>query len=161
MVERLSESFVLGTVMSPPARLSVMVEKAPSSSLGLRIPRTCTSIPNDRAVSSKVDVHEIGPGIVYQDVNVTAFSVSHGEVPHAFGYRFATPDRTIVISGDTSPSQHEIDACNNQRFGRRMVSAARPHLRDEIREIVCPILRRHPTGIDEVSQIVFGVDENK
>jgi ribonuclease BN (tRNA processing enzyme) len=62
----------------------------------------------------KVDVHEIGPGVVYQDTNVTvkAFSVSHGEVPHAFGYRFETPDRTIVISGDTSPNQNVIDACN-------------------------------------------------
>jgi ribonuclease BN (tRNA processing enzyme) len=62
----------------------------------------------------KVDVREIGPGVVYQDRNVTvkAFSVSHGEVPHAFGYRFETPDRTIVISGDTSPSQTVIDACN-------------------------------------------------
>ena len=31
------------------------------------------------------------------------FAVPHGEVPYAFGYRFETPDRTIVISGDTSP----------------------------------------------------------
>lgn len=62
----------------------------------------------------KVNVHEIGQGIVYQDGNVTvkAFAVSHGEVPHAFGYRFETPDRTIVISGDTSPSQNVIGACN-------------------------------------------------
>jgi ribonuclease BN (tRNA processing enzyme) len=62
----------------------------------------------------KVEVHEISPGVVYQDKNVTvkAFAVSHGEVPHAFGYRFETPDRTIVISGDTSPNQNVIDACN-------------------------------------------------
>jgi ribonuclease BN (tRNA processing enzyme) len=62
----------------------------------------------------KVDVHEISPGVVYQDNNVTvkAFLVNHGEVPQAFGYRFETPDRTIVLSGDTSPSQNVIDNCN-------------------------------------------------
>jgi ribonuclease BN (tRNA processing enzyme) len=36
-------------------------------------------------------------------VEVKAFAVHHGELPYAFGYRFETPDRTIVISGDTSP----------------------------------------------------------
>jgi ribonuclease BN (tRNA processing enzyme) len=67
----------------------------------------------------KIDVHEISPGVVYQDNNVTvkAFLVNHGEwglagSPHAFGYRFETPDRTIVVSGDTSPSQNVIDNCN-------------------------------------------------
>jgi ribonuclease Z len=30
----------------------------------------------------------------------------------SFGYRFDTPDRTIVISGDTNPTQATIDACN-------------------------------------------------
>jgi ribonuclease Z len=30
----------------------------------------------------------------------------------SYGYRFDTPDRSIVISGDTNPSQATIDACN-------------------------------------------------
>jgi ribonuclease BN (tRNA processing enzyme) len=62
----------------------------------------------------KVDVHEISSGIVYNDNNVTvkAFLVNHGEWPQAFGYRFETPDRTIVISGDTSPTQSVIDNCD-------------------------------------------------
>lgn len=61
-----------------------------------------------------INVHEVGPGVVYRDANVTvtAFLVRHGDVKHALGYRFQTPDRTIVISGDTSPSQTVIDACN-------------------------------------------------
>jgi ribonuclease BN (tRNA processing enzyme) len=29
----------------------------------------------------------------------------------AFGYRFQTPDRTIVISGDTGPDSHIDDQC--------------------------------------------------
>lgn len=61
-----------------------------------------------------INVHEIQPGTVYRDANVTvtAFHVRHGDVSSAFGYRFQTPDRTIVISGDTSPAQSVVDACN-------------------------------------------------
>jgi len=52
----------------------------------------------------RVDVSEIGPGVVYTDdrVTVEAFSVNHGSWP-AYGYRLTTPDRVIVISGDTAP----------------------------------------------------------
>lgn len=50
------------------------------------------------------DIHEIQPELVYQDekVRVNAFPVRHGAWP-AYGYRFQTPDRTVVISGDTAP----------------------------------------------------------
>jgi ribonuclease BN (tRNA processing enzyme) len=61
-----------------------------------------------------VDVHEIDPGIVYRDdrVTVRAFLVKHGSWDEAFGYRFDTPDRTIVVSGDTAPSEDVARACN-------------------------------------------------
>jgi ribonuclease BN (tRNA processing enzyme) len=60
-----------------------------------------------------VSVHEIAPGIVYRDdrVTVTAFAVPHGAWAQAFGYRFQTPDRTIVISGDTGADSHIEDQC--------------------------------------------------
>jgi len=69
---------------------------------------------SDQADGYKVRAHEIRPGVVYKDENVTvtAFLVNHGDVPQAFGYRFVTPDRTIVISGDTAPSQSVIDNCD-------------------------------------------------
>ncbi len=53
----------------------------------------------------KVNVHEITSGLIYQDhnVRVTAFPVRHGSWRHAFGFRFETTDRTIVVSGDTAP----------------------------------------------------------
>ena len=53
----------------------------------------------------KANVHEIAPGVVYRDslVTVTAFAVHHGTWEHAFGYRFQTPDKDIVISGDAAP----------------------------------------------------------
>jgi ribonuclease BN (tRNA processing enzyme) len=30
----------------------------------------------------------------------------------SYGYRFDTPDRSIVISGDTNPTEETIKACN-------------------------------------------------
>jgi len=62
----------------------------------------------------KVNAHEIAPGIVYRDSNLTvkAFAVPHANWKHAFGYRFETRDRTIVISGDTRPSDAIVTACH-------------------------------------------------
>ncbi len=61
-----------------------------------------------------VDVHEIQPGVVYKDdsVSVKAFLVKHGSWDEAFGYRFETPERTIVISGDTAPTEAVVNACS-------------------------------------------------
>jgi ribonuclease BN (tRNA processing enzyme) len=61
----------------------------------------------------KVNVHEIKPGIVYRDANVTvtAFPTRHGEWKESYGFRFDTVDRSIVIAGDTTPVQETIDAC--------------------------------------------------
>lgn len=52
----------------------------------------------------RVLVHEFSAGSIYADdhVRVEAFRVHHGSWP-AFGFKFFTPDRTIVISGDTRP----------------------------------------------------------
>ena len=62
----------------------------------------------------KVNAHEIKPGIIYKDQNVTvkAFRVNHGSWREAYGYRFETMDRTIVISGDCTESQSVIENCN-------------------------------------------------
>jgi ribonuclease BN (tRNA processing enzyme) len=62
----------------------------------------------------QVHVHEIAPGVIYQDKNVTvrAFLVAHGSWDQAFGYRFDTPTRSIVLSGDTGPTEAIVKACN-------------------------------------------------
>jgi ribonuclease Z len=59
----------------------------------------------------QVNVKEVQPGVIYKDANVTvkAFAVPHGSWKHAYGYRFETPDRTIVISGDTTASEAMIE----------------------------------------------------
>ena len=60
----------------------------------------------------KVNVTEIRAGVVFRDDNVTvkAFPVRHGAWKHAFGFRFETPDRVIVVSGDTTPTPELINS---------------------------------------------------
>jgi len=62
----------------------------------------------------KVNVHEIRAGVVYRDANVTvtAFPTRHGEWEESYGYRFDTAERSIVISGDTTPTEETVRACN-------------------------------------------------
>ena len=66
------------------------------------------------ATGYKVNVHEIRPGVVYHDENitVTAFPVKHGIWKEAYGYIFQTRDRKIVISGDTAPTDEVVKACD-------------------------------------------------
>ena len=60
----------------------------------------------------RVNSHEFKKeGIIYQDTNITveAFPVPHGSWPNAWGFRFTTPDKIIVVSGDCSPSEKIIE----------------------------------------------------
>jgi ribonuclease BN (tRNA processing enzyme) len=89
----------------------------------------------------KVIVHEIKPGIVYRDgnVNVTAFPVKHGIWDQAFGFLFETPDRRIVISGDTAPSDQVVKACDgcdvllHEVYNLRGVELKEQHWKDYFR----------------------------
>lgn len=55
-------------------------------------------------VGCKVEVTEIKEGLIYEDdlVQVEAFKVIHGTL-ESYGFKFYTPDKIIVISGDTAP----------------------------------------------------------
>jgi ribonuclease BN (tRNA processing enzyme) len=62
-------------------------------------------------LSPLVHVHELtAGGVVMEDegIKITAALVRHPPVVPAFGYRFDTRDRSIVISGDTAPSDNLI-----------------------------------------------------
>jgi ribonuclease BN (tRNA processing enzyme) len=63
----------------------------------------------------RIAVREIGPSVVYDSggVRVTAFLVNHGEWREAYGYRFDSPDRSIVLSGDTRPSEELVRMATN------------------------------------------------
>jgi ribonuclease BN (tRNA processing enzyme) len=55
-----------------------------------------------------------GDGVVYRDKNVTvaAFRVPHTAWKEAYGYIFQAADRKIVISGDCTPNDAIVRACN-------------------------------------------------
>ena len=59
----------------------------------------------------QANAHEIVAGVVYKDANVTVTAFPTKHAMESYGYRFDTPDRSIVISGDTNPTQATIDAC--------------------------------------------------
>ena len=53
----------------------------------------------------RVNAHEIDGGAIFADDNVSveALRVRHGTWENAFAYKFTTPDRVIVVSGDIAP----------------------------------------------------------
>ncbi len=60
---------------------------------------------------ARIAVQEIKEGVVYEipgEIKVTAFLIDHPPVTPAFGYRFDAGNQSIVISGDTRPSQNLI-----------------------------------------------------
>ncbi len=62
------------------------------------------------AGGATIRVHIVQEGKIYDDgeVRVTAFVVDHRPVEPAFGYRFDAHGKSIVISGDTKPSDNLV-----------------------------------------------------
>ncbi|HET9088057.1 MAG TPA: MBL fold metallo-hydrolase [Acidobacteriaceae bacterium] len=86
------------------------IEQAYAEDIDLRI----HGLEHNTRTGHQVVVHEIQPGVVYQDQNVkvTAFAVQHGSWKEALGYRFDADGKSIVISGDTRPAESVVGACN-------------------------------------------------
>ena len=85
------------------------IEKAYTEDIQVRI----EGLEHQTTTGHQVVVHEIQPGMVYQDANVkvTAFAVKHGSWKESLGYRFDADEKSIVISGDTSPTDSVVSAC--------------------------------------------------
>ncbi len=64
-----------------------------------------------KVAAHEFDVADHG-GVVYEKdgVRITAIPVIHGCWKQAFGFRIDTPDRSIVISGDTVPTNTILEA---------------------------------------------------
>lgn len=89
-------------------RMTDLLLQAYSEDIKVRIEGLEKELPE----AYKVDVHEILPGLIYDSagVRITAIPVLHGNWKEAYGYRIDTPDRSIVISGDTRPCDAIINA---------------------------------------------------
>ncbi|MFZ0461028.1 MAG: MBL fold metallo-hydrolase [Candidatus Acidiferrales bacterium] len=86
------------------------IEKAYAEDIQIRV----DGLEHLTTTGHQVVVHEIQPGVVYQDANVkvTAFGVKHGSWKEALGYRFDANGKSIVMSGDTRPADSVVEACN-------------------------------------------------
>jgi len=90
--------------------MAAHIEKAYGEDVAIRLHGGEPSNPT----GYRVVAHEIKPGVVFKSGSVTvkAFEVNHGAWKHAFGYRFETDSRTVVVSGDCAPSNAVIENCN-------------------------------------------------
>jgi hypothetical protein len=89
-----------------PAAIFTVEREAVSPDSEIIVSAAASRCQRDGASIVEHAIHDQRSAAAHQDGNVTvkAFLVNHGEWRQAFGYRFETPDRIIVISGDTSPS---------------------------------------------------------
>jgi ribonuclease BN (tRNA processing enzyme) len=113
----------------------------------------CNGLSPHEPAGYKVNAHEIAPGVIHRDgnVTVTAFPVHHEEMVDSFGFRFETSDRTIVISGDTTPTPAILDhsrGCDvliHEAYSMATYHAVSPIAQD--------YRRRHHTSSVELARI--------
>ncbi len=88
-------------------RMTGLIERAWSEDRDIRIHGGEGEKPSEYEGHAQ----DVKPGLIYSDANVkvTAFAVEHGNWKSAFGYRFETPDRVIVVSGDTTYCENLIE----------------------------------------------------
>jgi ribonuclease BN (tRNA processing enzyme) len=95
-------------IYGPPGTVSMVkyINRAYEKTIGIEL----FSVQHLSASGWHSKVHDILPGLVYQDKNVKieAFQNHHGTWDYSYGYRITTPDRVIVLSGDTAPYDNMI-----------------------------------------------------
>jgi len=90
-----------------------------SISAEIRIADGGRSIPIAQLFSG----HDVGTGLIYQDANIKVLAVENTHFAFhkgvaagkhkSYSYRFETPDRVIVFTGDTGPSDAVTELANN------------------------------------------------
>jgi len=112
-----------------------------------------------------VRVTEIEEGKILEagGVTVSAFLVDHGPVRPAFGYRFEGGGRSIVVSGDTRPSENlmrwsrDVDCLIHECCEMSKTSwspgCGWPSLEDKIRD-----LASYHTQPDDIGRVAAGAD---
>jgi ribonuclease Z len=106
------------------------------------------------AAGATIQTHILREGIVYQDakVKITAFAEDHRPVESAFGYRFDSHGKSIVISGDTRPNDNLV------RYAKGvdvlLLEAYLPEHFDRVdKPDVAARLKRYHTSAEEAGQI--------
>jgi ribonuclease Z len=94
--------------------------------------RTLNSGLNEQYSKLIVEESAVDNIVVYQkhDIKITAFHVNHGVVKHAYGYKFESHGRKIIISGDTAYSENLIKHAKNADILIHEIAAASKALLD-------------------------------
>lgn len=115
-------------VVGPEGTRAMMSSLRHAYKWDVRVRRDGEGLP---AAGGEIEARDIRQGVVYEHdgVKVTAFTVDHGGILQpAFGYRIDYGGKSVVISGDTRPSDNLIRFASNADVIIHEVLAARPEL---------------------------------
>jgi ribonuclease BN (tRNA processing enzyme) len=86
--------------------------------------------------------HDVGTGLIYQDANIKVMAVENSHFDFhegpasgkhkSYSYRFETPDRVIVFTGDTGPS----DAVTELAKGADLLVSETSSCQDRMQEMI-------------------------
>jgi len=117
-----------------------------------------------KAVSFKTQAFETTLVYDSQDTKIHAFSVAHAPIHPAVGYKIQYKDRSIVISGDTTPSVHVAKAAQgvdvliheamSMELMKLLQEGAKTAKRDKLEQIMKDITDYHtsPVQAAEIAQ---------
>ena len=112
-------------VWGPEGTVAMMsnLEKAYEADLHIRQPQ--------RAAAA-IDAKDFTEGVVYQEngVRVTAFKVAHADI-NAFGFRVDYKGHSVVLSGDTRPTQNYVEHARGADVVIHEVGMARKEFLDK------------------------------
>jgi hypothetical protein len=92
-----------------------------------------TAARSIKLASVTVHGHDVGAGLIYQDINIKVSAVQNSHFDFhkgpasgkhkSYSYRFETPDRVIVFTGDTgaSDAHRTRQGCRSARHGNLFV----------------------------------------
>ena len=114
----------------------------------------------DSTDGMQVNYHEKNDGVIYDNagIKVTAFTVDHGIVKPAIGYRFEYKGKVIVISGDTLPTENMIKYSENadilihEAYSKNFIDIAMKKSPQEMVKLLTRIMNYH-SSTDEVAEI--------
>ena len=106
------------------------------------------------AAGATIRSHIVREGVVFDDgnVKVTAFAVDHRPVEHAFGYRFESGGRTVVLSGDTRPTENLVRYAKGADVLVLEAYLPEHFLRVDTPEVAARLMRYH-TSAEEAGEL--------
>jgi ribonuclease BN (tRNA processing enzyme) len=101
------------TVWGPPPVKQIVGDFLRSMTFDIDIRIVDEGRPDLRKLVTVNEIDAPGPVLQSGDLKVTATKVRHPPLTHAYAYRFDTPSRSIVLSGDTTYSPELVEFARN------------------------------------------------